>query len=281
MSGLGAGGRSILEAALGVLLTAEAPEKARAARRMAADWRAGGLSVAPLPASLTVPDRPARPAKPELLEPRRMPRRRIGAGPEGRAALLHALAHIELNAVDLMVDLIARFGEGRPVAFFDDWARVADEEGKHFLLLAERLEALGSAYGALPAHDGLWEAALATAGDILPRLAIVPLVLEARGLDVTPGMIERLEAVGDVESAAVLRIIYEEEIGHVAVGKRWFDAETEARGLPSRETWQQLVREGFAGRLKRPFNVPAREAADFPETYYGPLVEMLDGEKAG
>ena len=153
-----------------------------------------------------------------------MPKRRAFGSPAGRIALLHALAHIELNAIDLGWDIVARFSsEALPRAFFDDWVGVASEEAVHFELLARRLGDFGARYGDLPAHDGLWEAAAATADDLLARLAVVPLVLEARGLDVTPEMAARLERVGDPESAALLRRIYRDEIGHVAAGVRWFD----------------------------------------------------------
>ena len=186
--------------------------------------------------------------------------------------MLHALAHIELNAIDLAVDILARFPqEAMPSAFFDDWVKVADEEAKHFLMLSGRLHTLGATYGDLPAHDGLWEAAMQTASDLLARLALVPLVLEARGLDVTPGMIERLETVGDDESAAILRVIYDDEIGHVACGKHWFEHLARRRGQDPKDIWQKLVREEFKGKLKPPFNEVARDAANFPSAYYLPL----------
>ncbi len=197
------------------------------------------------------------------------------ATPGGRIALLHALAHIELNAVDLAADLLARFAPPLPAdalaAWYDDWVGVLDEEGKHFLLLVERLAAFAAAYGDLVAHDGLWQAAEQTAGDLLARLAVVPLVLEARGLDVTPAMIARLDAVGDAASAAVLRVIYDEEIGHVACGQRWFRHLAEQQGLPAKEAWQTLVRQHFKGRLKAPFNRPARDAAGLSADFYEEL----------
>jgi len=253
-------------AAVGVLLTADAAAKASAAQAVAAAWRAGRLTLDPGPPP---PDRPARPAQPVLRPPQEVPRRRIGTGAPGRFALLHALAHIELNAIDLAWDVLARFGEpGLPRGFFDDWVRVADEEARHFLLLQQRLAALGGRYGDLDAHDGLWQAAQATADDLLARLAVVPLVLEARGLDVTPGMIERLQAVGDQDSAAVLDVIYREEIGHVAVGRRWFDWLCGRRGCAPHESWQSLVRARFRGRLKPPFNEAARAAAGLPADWY-------------
>jgi uncharacterized ferritin-like protein (DUF455 family) len=220
----------------------------------------------------TPPARPARPARPPLLPPRDMKRRRNLGSPAGRIALIHALAHIELNAIDLGWDIIARFSsEGLPREFFDDWVGVAAEEAEHFALLAARLAVLGGEYGALPAHDGLWEAAAATAGDLIARLAVVPLVLEARGLDVTPAMIARLERAGDAESAAILRRLYADEIGHVAAGVRWFDELCRGRGLDPAAIFQDRVRRHFTGALKPPFNREARDAAGFPAAYYAPL----------
>ncbi len=201
-----------------------------------------------------------------------MPKRRAGGERESRVALVHALAHIELNAIDLAWDLIARFAvENLPRAFFDDWVAVADEEATHHGLLAERLAALGAAYGDLPAHDGLWEAATVTAQDFLARLAVVPLVLEARGLDVTPAMIGRFERAGDLEGAAVLRRIYEDEIAHVAAGRRWFEWACARRGLDPVETYHDRVRRYFKGALKPPFNEAARAQAGLAATYYAPL----------
>lgn len=201
-----------------------------------------------------------------------MPRRRAGGSRAGRVALLHALAHIELNAIDLAWDLIARFANAAlPRAFYDNWVAVAAEEAMHHALIAARLAALGAAYGDLPAHDGLWEAAQATAGDLLARLAVVPLVLEARGLDVTPAMIARLERFGDEASAAALKIVYQDEIGHVATGRRWFDWLCAARGLPPAEAYHALVRRYFKGALKPPFNRAGRDAASLPSHFYEPL----------
>jgi uncharacterized ferritin-like protein (DUF455 family) len=220
----------------------------------------------------TPPERPARPAHPILLPPREMKRRRNIGALAGRIALIHALAHIELNAIDLGWDIIARFsGEHLPRAFFDDWVGVAAEEAEHFALLEARLAALGGDYGALPAHDGLWEAASATSGDLLARLAVVPLVLEARGLDVTPAMIARLETAGDRESAAILRRLYDDEIGHVTAGARWFKHLCDMRGVDPAIVFQDLVRRHFSGALKPPFNCDARDRAGFPAAYYAPL----------
>ena len=253
-----------------VLLTAEAAAKAQAARDLARSWRAGALAPGD---PVELPDRPARPPRPLLALPRAVPKRKVNAAPAGRIALLHALAHIELNAIDLALDLLARFGRATlPRAFFDDWVRVADEEGLHFLLLAGRLAELGAAYGDLPAHDGLWQAAEVTAGDLLARLAVVPLVLEARGLDVTPAMIERLRDAGDGASAELLAVIYRDEIGHVAIGRRWFDHLAGERGLEPEQAWVALVRRHFKGVLKPPFNHAARAEAGLRQASYEALV---------
>jgi uncharacterized ferritin-like protein (DUF455 family) len=255
--------------AIAVLNTADGSEKAAAARRLASAWRAG---VAPFVSPGEMPNRPARGPYPELRRPGDMPKRKAGGALEKRVALLHALAHIELNAIDLAWDLIARFGStDLPRAFFDDWVRVGDEEALHFTLLSERLRELGAAYGDLPAHDGLWQAAQETAHDLLARLAIVPLVLEARGLDVTPATLADLRRAGDDPSAAVLEIIYRDEIGHVAIGKRWFDFFAAKAGQDPAMLWQELVRRHFRGRLKPPFNKSARDEAGFSAAFYEPL----------
>jgi uncharacterized ferritin-like protein (DUF455 family) len=201
-----------------------------------------------------------------------MPKRRNFGSLAGRTALLHALAHIELNAIDLAWDIVARFADaGLPREFLNDWVGVASEEAHHFSLLSARLADFGAKYGDLPAHDGLWEAAAATSSDLLARLAVVPLVLEARGLDVTPAMTEQLDRLGDAKSAAVLRLIYEQEIGHVAVGRRWFDHICHCEALVPEQIFHDRVRRFFAGELKPPFNRAARDAAGFSARYYEPL----------
>ncbi len=266
---------SLQSACRAALATAGANAKAAAARALAGDWRDGRLSLGE---AVETPARPARPARPVLALPRAVPKRKVTTQPEGRIALLHALAHIEFNAVDLALDILARFGTpDLPRGFFDDWVRVADEEGRHFGLLADRLADLGAAYGDLPAHDGLWQAAEATAGDLLARLAVVPLVLEARGLDVTPAMIARLTAAGDGDSAALLEIIYQDEIGHVAIGRRWFDHVAQRRGLEPESTWLLLVRRHFKGALKPPFNHVARAAAGLRQASYEALTRESTG----
>jgi uncharacterized ferritin-like protein (DUF455 family) len=259
---------SLAAAAVAVLTTPEPARKVVLSRATAARWRAGAMAVG----RAVAPARPARPDRPVLLPPREVPKRRNFGSPAGRIALLHALAHIELNAIDLAWDILARFGgEALPPDFFADWLDVAAEEAEHFELLSDRLAAVGSCYGALPAHDGLWEAAAATAHDLLARLAVVPLVLEARGLDVTPEMVRRLERAGDKESAAVLETIYRDEIGHVAVGARWFRHCCRMRGLEPRAAFHDRVRRHFTGVLKPPFNHQARRRAGLPACYYEPL----------
>ncbi|MEM7571198.1 MAG: ferritin-like domain-containing protein, partial [Pseudomonadota bacterium] len=218
---------SIIQAALAVLSTADARAKAAKSQDMAALVRAHDLPLGDIAA---MPDRPARPSAPELLPPRDMPKRRKGGSAQTRIALLHALAHIELNAIDLAWDAAGRIGPDMPRAFALDWIGVGADEARHFLMLADRLEALGSHYGALPAHDGLWQAAFDTRQDLAGRLSVVPLVLEARALDVSPPTIDRLRGQGDHESADVLQVIYEDEIAHVGVGARWFLQLAQERG---------------------------------------------------
>ena len=263
---------TLAAAACRVLQTPRPEDKAALTNDIAAAWRDGRISTIGRAAP---PDRPARPGRPVLRAPRELPRRRIGAAPEGRIALLHALAHIELNAIDLAWDIIARFADtdGLPRAFCDDWAGVAAEEAKHFLLLSARLADLGAAYGDLPAHDGLWQAAMNTAHDLAARLAVVPLVLEARGLDVTPGMMQRLRNVGDADSADILQIIHDDEIGHVAVGRRWFEAVCRQAGQEPTARYQALVRQYFKGSVKPPFNSESRARAGLTPAYYAPLAE--------
>ncbi|HVY98980.1 MAG TPA: ferritin-like domain-containing protein [Dongiaceae bacterium] len=261
---------SLAASAIAVLTTPEPGGKAAASHRAAAAWLSGRLDLSadgPPP-----PDRPARPERPPLLAPRDMPKRKAGGSTAKRIAMLHALAHIELNAIDLAWDLIARFGRpDMPRGFFDDWVTVADEEALHFQLLSHRLAELGAAYGDLPAHDGLWQAAAETSHDLLARLAIVPLVLEARGLDVTPAMIAGMRKHGDTATAAVLERIYRDEIGHVARGMRWFDHFARAAGLDPKQAWQTLVRQHFRGALKPPFNRAARDDARLPADFYLPI----------
>jgi uncharacterized ferritin-like protein (DUF455 family) len=256
---------TIAQAVRTVLLTADPAAKVKAARAAARDWRAGRLDWR---FDVSMPDRPARGDRPELLSPSRMPKRGKGGSERGRIAMLHALAHIEYVAIDLAFDLIGRFGSGFPRAFVDEWMRVGAEEAMHFAILDRRLRALGAAYGDLPAHDGLWEAAEATAGDPLARLAVVPMVLEARGLDVTPATIERFRAAGDGRSARLLERILNDEISHVATGVRWFESSCAAQRFAPAAHWQALVALYFRGSIKPPFNDSARGAAGLTRDFY-------------
>jgi uncharacterized ferritin-like protein (DUF455 family) len=269
---------TLAQMAVEVLTTADGREKTALGRRHAAAWFAARAAGAPLPVGLAQPPmQPARPPRPELLSPRDMPRRRPGTL-AGRVALLHAVGHIELNAVDLHWDIIARFAHvPMPPGFYDDWVKAADEEAKHFNLIADCLESLGSHYGALPAHAGMWRAAEDTAGDLLGRLAVVPMVLEARGLDVTPGMIEIFRASGDAGAIAALETIYGEEVGHVAYGSKWFNWLCGRDGLDPKEVFHTLVRTYFHGALKPPFNEEKRAEAGIPPDFYWPLANGETG----
>lgn len=267
--------QTLLAGAIAVLRIPDTSEKAIASRRLASAWRDGTIRDIGEITVKDMPARPGRPDRPRLAPPREVPRRRITRNSAGRIALLHALAHIELNAVDLAWDILARFiGPATlPRHFADDWVRVADDEAKHFTLLNARLEALGSRYGALTAHDGLWEAAETTTHDLLARLAVVPLVLEARGLDVTPAMIAKLRNSEDHESADILDIIHRDEITHVAIGHRWFDHVCQEKGLAPADQFQKLVRQHYNGSLKPPFNRTSRDRAGLPAAFYEPLAE--------
>ena len=265
---------SLGAAARAVVAAADPVAKVRLAEAVADAWFAGRLSIGPVATLPPMPERPGRPPKPELLPPRAMPKRST-QGEKGRIALLHALAHIELNAVDMTWDLVGRFiGEPMPRAFLDDWVQVGREEASHFALVSRRLAEMGAAYGDLPAHDGLWQAAQATGGSLIARVAVVPLVLEARGLDVTPAMIQSLEAAGDTASAAVLQVIYRDEKRHVAFGAKWFRFLCEREGLAPEPTFHGLVRTHFKGPVKPPFNDKARSEAGLAPGFYKPLVRV-------
>lgn len=262
---------TLAQACREVLLCAEPAAKVKAARAAARAWRRGDLAHA---FDVAMPERPARPSRPELLPPSKMPKRGKAGSERSRLAMLHALAHIEFGAIDLAFDMAGRFGAGFPREFAGDWIGVGADEAIHFALLDRRLRALGSRYGALPAHDGLWEAAEETAGDPLARLAVVPMVLEARGLDVTPATVAAFENAGDARSAAILRRIYSDEIRHVAAGTHWFRFGCEKRGIAPVPHWQALIRRHFRGRIKPPFNDSARDEAGLSREYYEELARV-------
>lgn len=269
--------QSLAEMAVHVLTTADGREKTALSRRHAAAWRASRDGTGdPIEVGRADPPlHPSRPARPELLSPRDVPRRRPGS-PAGRIALLHAVAHIELNAVDLHWDIIARFADiPMPAGFYDDWVKAADEESKHFNLMCDCLEALDSAYGTLPAHAGMWRAAEDTADDFMGRLAVVPMVLEARGLDVTPGMIEVFRKADLPGAVAALETIYAEEVGHVAYGSKWFHFLCGRHELDPKDQFHMLVRRYFHSSLKPPFNEEKRAEAGLPPDFYWPLAEQV------
>ncbi len=269
---------SLAEMAVDVLTTAGGREKTALGRHHAATWFACRAAGTPVPIGQAFPpSQPARPALPELLHPRDVPRRRPGTA-AGRAALLHALAHIELNAVDLHWDIIARFSHvPMPIGYYDDWVKAADDEAKHFNLICDCLEASGSFYGALPAHAGMWQAADDTKDDLLGRLAVVPMVLEARGLDVSPAMIEMFRKAGDTGALAALETIYAEEVAHVAYGSKWFNFLCGRHDKDPKDAFHSLVRTYFHGALKPPFNEEKRALAGIPPDFYWPLVTAGKG----
>lgn len=268
---------TLADAAVGVLTTPDPAGKCALTRQIATAWQAGALVEV---GTCQPPDRPARPDAPLLLAPRDMPKRSTGPG-KGRIGLLHALAHIELNAVDLAWDIVARFPhEDLPRAFYDDWVQVAVEEAEHFDLLEATLRRYDSFYGALPAHDGLWQAAEKTAHDLAARLAVVPMTLEARGLDTTPPTVERLRAQGEDVVVAALEVIFADEIKHVAAGVRWMRLVASRRNTDPADLYAAMLKAHFPGGLKAPFNDSARTEAGFPAAWYTPLVKPVQDRAA-
>jgi len=253
----------LTERALHCLLLADPDAKIAALNTLHADWQQG---VVPLPDSSEPAQTiatPGRPDKPPLVAPQDVPRRSVGT-PEGHAALIHALAHIEFNAINLALDAAYRF-RSLPRDYYTDWLQVAFEEAYHFRLLREHLRNLGYDYGAFSAHDGLWEMAVKTAHDPLHRMALVPRLLEARGLDASPAIITKLRNIGDARGAEILEIILRDEIGHVRVGNRWYEYFCTQRGLDPLEEFQKLLKEYGASRPRPPFHKKARQEAGFSE----------------
>jgi uncharacterized ferritin-like protein (DUF455 family) len=236
-------------------------EKFELTRRHAADFFAGRLSARADSSQVESIGEPGRPPRPNLIEPRHLPQRGLGS-PEGRAALVHAVAHIEFNAINLAWDAVYRF-RGMPKAYYEDWVRIADDEARHFRMLTDRLAELGHVYGDFDAHNGLWEMAVRTADSCLERMALVPRVLEARGLDVTPGMIVRLRHVGDQATADILEVILREEVAHVAAGSRWFAWCCAEAGVEPQRKFAALLESHLRGSLRGPFNTEARLNAGF------------------
>jgi uncharacterized ferritin-like protein (DUF455 family) len=257
--------RSLAEAIRAALLTGEPRDKVMAARKLVREWRRGALHWG---GDATMPERPAWPDRLELLPPNRMPKRGKAGSHRNAVALWHSLAHIEFVAIDLALDMAGRFGAEMGPEFTDDFLSVAADEAMHFALIERHLRAMGSSYGALPAHDGLWQAAHETRHDVAARLAVVPMVLEARGLDVTPATLERVRAMGDMTGARILQRVLDDEIRHVAIGTRHFVALCERQGEAPENRWKTLVARYFRGALKPPFNDSARLAAGLSREFY-------------
>lgn len=266
--------RQLPRAARACLLAGDVDEKIQLTKEAVCQWRESKLSAHLEDAGQQV-DTPGRPSRPKLVLPGELPVRKLTTE-KGRAAFLHALAHIEFNAINLAWDAVNRF-RGLPLDYYNDWVRVADEEASHFCLLRDRLRALGRDYGDFPAHNGLWVMAQATAFDPMVRMALVPRVLEARGLDVTPGMIRRLQDIGDLESADVLETILRDEVGHVEIGSRWFRYLCEQRGLEPDSTYKKLLQRYMTGKLRQPFNDEARKAAGFSDNELAFIYQLSDG----
>jgi len=256
---------NLFDASYHCIMAAEPTEKVELTRTTAQAWKNGQLNLNASDCPIETILKPGLPANLRLVSPKEVPSRKTLSTKNGQVALLHALAHIEFNAINLAWDVVYRFRD-LPKAFYDDWVTVADEEASHFLLLHEQLEKLASSYGDLPAHNGLWEMAIKTADDVLVRMALVPRVLEARGLDATPPIIAKLQTQQGLQHLAeILEIILRDEIGHVATGSRWFIHACAERDLEPETTFQRLVAQYFTGKIKPPFNRKARLAAGFSE----------------
>jgi len=252
---------SLFEQARRCLELADPAAKAAATASAAAAFVGGSVGPDDPGETVRTIAAPGRPPRPRLVNPRDLPQRGLGSA-EGRAALVHAVAHIEFNAINLAWDAVYRF-RGMPPAYYADWVGVAADEARHFTLLQARLAEFGHAYGDFDAHDGLWEMAVKTSGSCLERMALVPRVLEARGLDVTPGMIERLRRAGDAPTVAILELILREEVAHVAAGSRWFAWCCARDGLDPCATFSGLIARHARGAVRGPFNAAARLAAGF------------------
>jgi uncharacterized ferritin-like protein (DUF455 family) len=245
--------------------------KCAAAQALKREWDAGTLTIDD-GATIEPVTEPGRPDRPTLVSPRDVEHRSTHT-PAGRAALIHAIAHIEFNAINLALDAVYRF-RGLPREYYRDWLQVAAEEAYHFTLLREHLRTLRYDYGDFTAHNGLWEMAQKTAHDVLVRMALVPRVLEARGLDVSPALIAKLQSCGDARAVEILEIIQRDEIGHVRIGNRWYHYLCEQRGLDAVATFLAALEEHGNVRLRAPFDGVARRAAGFSESEMALLEEL-------
>lgn len=252
--------QDLFELGRACLLACEPADKVNLTQQAEQQLREGACQLDPSAAPIALAT-PGRPQRPLLVHFSKLSARGLGSA-QGRTAFIHALAHIEFNAINLAWDAVLRF-RGLPLAYYHDWVRVAAEEALHFSLLEARLRELGSRYGAFPAHDGLWEMASKTAADVLHRMALVPRVLEARGLDVTPAMIRRLQQSGDSATVTILERILADEIGHVEIGTRWYRYLCKQRGLPPAATFRSLLVDYHMDRIKPPVNSEARAQAGF------------------
>jgi uncharacterized ferritin-like protein (DUF455 family) len=259
--------------ALRVLCLHDPLDKARQAQALLQAAQAGA-ALDPAARHADPGGLPGRPQRPRLVPPHQVPRRSPFTA-EGRAALLHAVAHIEFNAINLALDAVWRY-PGLPEAYYRDWLQVAAEEGLHFQLLAEHLGTLGHVYGDFDAHDGLWAMTEKTQGDVVARMALVPRTLEARGLDATPPMQEKLRRAGDARAVEILGVILRDEVGHVAIGNRWYGWLCARQGLDPLSHYATLVERHGVPRLKPPFNRPARLAAGFTEAELAALAKASE-----
>lgn len=262
---------NLFVAAHQALMCVDVSQKRLLTKQLYEDWQAGSLlqdDEAPVEKTIN----PGRPEKPELVAPRKLTQRKLHTA-EGRAALIHAVTHIEFNAINLALDAVYRFRD-MSKEFYTDWLQVASEEAYHFSLLSDRLKKLDYDYGDFPAHNGLWEMAVKTDDDLLKRMALVPRVFEARGLDVTPGMIKKFGSVGDQETVEILKIILRDEIGHVRIGDRWYRWACEQKGLEPEETFRELINTFLPGQVRGPFYEEARLQAGFSKKELEKLQSM-------
>jgi uncharacterized ferritin-like protein (DUF455 family) len=266
---------SLFERARACILATDPDEKVRLTHEAIADWRDGALEADPDDLYPDPIGQPGRPEKPTLVSPGDVPKRNAGSE-RGRAALVHALTHIEFNAINLAWDAVYRF-RGLPRRFYDDWIKVADDEARHFEMLRERLRAMGREYGDFDAHNGLWDMAEKTAADVKTRMALVPRVLEARSLDVVPGIAEKLREAGDEETARVLDVIAQDEIAHVAAGSLWFRHACAKEELQAEGTFRDLIGRFMKGHVKGPFNRSARIKAGFTDRELAMLNDLAHG----
>jgi uncharacterized ferritin-like protein (DUF455 family) len=262
---------NVYDSALACLHISDPYEKASCAKLLYQYWCTGKLNRAPSDAPEQI-ENPGRPSLPRLVSPRQVPKRGFNSR-QGLNKLAHAIAHIEFNAINLALDAVYRF-RGMPDDYYADWLRVAAEESSHFMMLAEYLQTNNAMYGDYNAHNGLWEMAVKTEHDVMVRMALVPRVLEARGLDVTPGMVAKLKKVGEQKLVDILEVIHKEEIGHVLIGTRWFNYECQQRGLSPQDVFTELLDKHVNGIIQGPFDEESRLQAGFTETEMHRLVAI-------